>query len=46
MSKVGQDFLALLVLGVFNVAIGASDIRDDLQHHSQVPALPGQTAEQ
>ena len=32
-NKVGVDFIGLLVLGVFNVSVGADDIRDGLVHN-------------
>ena len=35
-SKVGPDFIALLVLDVFNAAVGQDDIRPDVRHDKEV----------
>ena len=39
MNKIGPDYIGLLVLGVFNAAIGRQNIRSDLQYKAQVNAL-------
>lgn len=41
-SKVGPDFVALLVLNIFNAAVGRDDIRTDLQHSAEVQCAPQQ----
>ena len=37
-NKIGPDYIGLLVLGVFNAAIGRQNIRSDLQYKVQVSA--------
>ena len=37
-NKIGPDYIGLLVLGVFNAAIGRQNIRSDLQYRVQVTA--------
>ena len=35
-NKIGADYMGLLVLGIFNAAIGRHSIRSDFQHHAMV----------
>ena len=44
MNKIGPDYIGLLVLGVFNAAIGRQNIRSDLQYKAQVSASSVVTA--
>ena len=42
-NKIGPDYIGLLVLGVFNAAIGRQNIRSDLQYEAEVCASPAVT---
>ena len=44
MNKIGPDYIGLLVLGVFNAAIGRQNIRSDFQYKAEVSASPVVTA--
>lgn len=38
-NKVEKDYLGVVVLGLFNAAIGVSDIREDLYYEELVCAI-------
>lgn len=42
MNKIGTDYIGLLVLGVFNAAIGRQNIRNDLEYQIMVRGPPWQ----
>lgn len=43
-NKVGDDYLGLLVMGVFNAAIAADQIRREFKCHSEVGCCDMQLA--
>ena len=43
-NKIGPDYIGLLVLGVFNAAIGRQNIRSDLHYEGQVSVSCAMTA--